>query len=657
MDRLHLTEEFLNKYKDRVPPFGFNGLGELVYMRTYSRIKPNRQNEVWWETVQRVVEGTYNMQLSWIDQNGLGWNANKAQISAQEMYDRMWSMKFLPPGRGLWAMGSTITEERNNYTSLNNCAFVSTKDMASNPTKPFCFLMDASMLGVGVSFDTLGAGLVTLREPRKTIDEMLISDYREGWVDSVHRLLNGYFKGGSTTFFDYSLIRAAGEPIKGFGGIASGPESLRQLHESIRALLDEQINKQLSKRTIVDIMNLIGKCVVAGNVRRSASMAIDFGLDINFLELKNYNINPDRAVFGWASNNSINVPVGTSYILPAEFTRGNGEPGYQWIENARAFSRMDHEPDNKDFRVDGVNPCGEQSLESFEICNLVETFPNKHDNLNDYKRTLKFAYLYAKTVTLGKTAWPETNRILLRNRRIGCSMSGIAQFISNHGLHEFKRWCEQGYDTVHYYDDVYSEWLCIPRSIKITCVKPSGTVSLLAGATPGIHYPHSRTYIRRVRLGINSKLLGPLKAAGYFVEPCVGQEDSTVVVEIPIKLDENIRTLDQVTMWEQLALAAFVQRYWADNQVSVTVTFDPETEGPYLADALNYYQYQLKGVSFMPRQQTDVFPQMPYEEITDKEYQDQISKLSKLDFSVAFEVHEISERFCDGETCGLQDNK
>ena len=150
MSNFKLSENFVAKYKRKKAPFGFNGLGELVYNRTYSRLKDDGKNEKWWETVQRVVEGTFNMQKTHIDAHSLGWNAWKAQHSAQEMYDRIFNMKFLPPGRGLWAMGTPITEEKKLFAALNNCAFVSTEKFASDFSQPFCFLMDASMLGVGV---------------------------------------------------------------------------------------------------------------------------------------------------------------------------------------------------------------------------------------------------------------------------------------------------------------------------------------------------------------------------------------------------------------------------------------------------------------------------------------------------------------------------
>ncbi len=112
----------------------------------------------------------------------------------------------------------------------------------------------------------------------------------------------------------------------------------------------------------------------------------------------------------------------------------NGEPGFAWIENMRLYSRMNNIINNKDINAKGGNPCLEQTLESYELCCLVETFPNNHNDIDDFKKTLQLAYLYAKTVTLGPTHWPTTNRIMLKNRRIGCSLSGIAQFIAKHGM-------------------------------------------------------------------------------------------------------------------------------------------------------------------------------------------------------------------------------
>ena len=657
MEKFQLSDNFIKKYKRKKAPFGFNGLGELVYMRTYSRIKENGKNERWWETVQRVVEGTYTMQKNWIESHQLGWNAWQAQKSAQDMYERIFTMKFLPPGRGLWAMGTPVTEEKGLYAALNNCAFVSTKTLKEDYAKPFCFLMDASMLGVGVGFDTKGAGEIVVKgvDKDRDVQTFQIPDTREGWVESVKLLLESYFHGQAPMEFDYSIVRPAGVPIKGFGGVSSGPEPLQEVHESITDVLEKNSGEPITITTIVDIMNLIGKCVVAGNVRRTAEIVFGDPYDEEYLDLKNYKVNPHRDQYGWTSNNSIFAELGMDYTESAKRIVDNGEPGFAWLENMRQYSRMKNRGDNKDHRAMGGNPCLEQTLESYELCCLVETFPSNHDDFDDYARTLKYAYLYAKTVTLGKTHWSDTNRVMLRNRRIGCSVSGVAQFITNRGLGVLKDWLNDGYDVIQEWDKMYSDWFAVPKSIKTTSVIPSGTVSLLAGATPGLHYPESRFYIRRIRLSKHSELIEPMKRAGYKLEPAFGSEDTTMVVEVPVDVGEGIRTVGELSIWEQFSLAAFMQRHWADNQVSCTVTFDPEKEGKEIPQVLNYYQYHLKGISLLPRHDLGAYQQMPYEAIDEKEYDKQVKKLGKLSFGVISNEEANIEKFCDGDFCDVEE--
>ena len=559
-----------------------------------------------------------------------------------------------------------MIHKKNLSAALNNCAFVSTEDLELNPTRPFEFLMDASMLGVGVGFDTKGRDRVMILGPKEEVEVYRIEDSREGWVNSVSKLLKAYFGVNGEKMndieFDYSAIRPEGEPLKTFGGVSSGPRPLRELHESIRGVLNGRIGQRMDSRAIVDLFNLIGKCVVSGNVRRSAEIAFGDPDDITFMDLKDYDKNPERAAFGWSSNNSIFARVGMDYTEVAKRLRVNGEPGLAWLENMQKFGRMEDGPNWKDKRVKGGNPCLEQSLESYELCCLVETFPARHASLSEYLRTLKFAYLYAKTVTLRMTHWPETNRVMLRNRRIGCSVSGIADFLGKHNLEELRQWLDEGYHTVQRWDEVYSNWFCIPRSIKTTSVKPSGTVSLLAGATPGMHFPESRIYIRRMRMSKNDPLAIPLRAAGYSVVPAIGQEDTTVVVEMPIKLAEGVRVQSEVSMFEQLQLAAFLQRYWADNQVSCTITFDPVSEGPHIAQMLQYFQYQLKGVSFLPKFDYSKYPQLPYEAIGEELYEKMTKDLKPIHFggekgeSSSTKGHNCfpdAVSFCNNDSCEL----
>ena len=125
------------------------------------------------------------------------------------------------------------------------------------------------------------------------------------------------------------------------------------------------------------------------------------------------------------------------------------------------------------------------------------------------------------------------------------------------------------------------------------------------------------------------------------------------MVEIPVDVGEGIRTAGELTIWEQFSIAAFLQRHWADNQVSCTVTFDPEKEGEQIPHVLNYYQYHLKGISLLPRHDYGAYKQMPYEAIEEKEYNKQVKKLGKLSFGVIKNEEAEVDKFCNNESCEI----
>lgn len=650
MNKFELSENFLDNYKRKKPRFGFGELGRVTYLRTYSRVKADGTHEDWWETVKRVVEGTYQIQRNHCDQYKLPWNGNEAQRSAQKMYDLIYNFKFTPPGRGLWFMGTDYMFDKGS-AGLNNCAFVSTENIDVDFAEPFVFLMDMSMLGVGVGGDTKGAGKMMIKEP-KIDGPYVVEDSREGWVDLIRTLLNSYFKAEykQPSEVDYSQVRKEGAKIHGFGGIASGPQPLIDCYNDIKKIMDAQVGKPITSEIIVDIFNLVGKCVVSGGVRRTAEIMYGSPEDESYLELKNPEINQE-ALYShrWASNNSVFAEVGMDYTKTAEMTAKNGEPGYQWMQNARHYSRMGETPDFKDYRAAGANPCNEQTLESFELCCLVETYPSNHDSLQEWEETLKYAYLYAKTVTLLPTHNPKTNAVMMRNRRIGCSISGITQAFTKFGRRATFEAMKKGYDAIQDWDNVYSDWLAIPRSIKTTSIKPSGTVSLLAGVTPGIHYPYAEYYIRNVRMQQSSPLVQQLKDAGYTVEKDK-YASHTVVVSFPVHVPNVDRTVDEVTLWEQMENVSQVQKYWADNQVSVTITFTTD-EAKDIKNCLELYEDQLKGVSFLPVSEHG-YEQAPYIKITKEEYDEHVSKLGNVK-KVNEKVHDTDEKYCDSDKCVL----
>jgi len=667
-----LTEDYVAGFRSKKPPFGYqdaagNSVGEITFLRTYSRLKEDGTKETWADVCERVINGMYSLQKDHAKSQRLPWNDSKAQASAKEAYERLFELKWTPPGRGLWVMGTPLVNQYRNSAALQNCAFVSTLEMTKlNPAKPFAFLMEASMLGVGVGFDDKGADKeFTIYVPTSAEPEVTqIADTREGWVESVSSLINAYLKPEQPMpRFDYSLIRPAGSPIKIFGGTAAGSDPLKKLHDYIHKLFEGRGGEKLTRRDIADIGNLIGVCVVSGNVRRSAELLIGRIDDEDFLNLKNASVYPERNSYdpknpGWAwmSNNSVEATVGSDYSKIIDGIVLNGEPGIVWLDVSKKYGRLSDPANNKDHRIAGYNPCAEQSLESFECCTLVETYLNRHESKEDFLRTLKFAYLYAKTVTLLPTHWEETNAIMQRNRRIGTSVSGIANFADNKGLPVLRDWLNEGYKVIKAYDETYSEWLGIRQSIKMTTVKPSGTVSILAGASPGVHWASGGKFFNRaIRFGNTDPMLVLFKMANYRVEPASESPTTTSVVFFPIATDAK-RAEKEVSIYEKMDLAATAQFYWSDNSVSVTVTFDPETEGKHVETALNMFDGRLKTVSFLPMGNA-VYPQMPYTQITEAEYEDARMKLMPIDLTGIYDGYAfdaIGEAYCTTDACEIK---
>jgi adenosylcobalamin-dependent ribonucleoside-triphosphate reductase len=695
----YLSEKFKKDLKAATEQWGFGGLSAFTFYRTYSRKKANGTMETWADCVIRVIEGMFTILKTHAKLSHIPWNDKKAAKHAEEAATRMFEFKWLPPGRGLWMMGTPFVWEKGG-ACLNNCAFVSTENIETELSKPFAFLMDMSMVGVGVGFDTKGADRLPVNMPSgKTVETVVVDDSREGWVEAISCLIDSYLEPDSNPVeINTSLVRPYGDPIAGFGGVASGPEPLEQGFYGIRDVLEKRAmsdDNLLSSTDIVDIMNLIGKIVVAGNVRRTAEIAFAEPDDQDFIEMKrwdkfgvetgsiappelkaiseeeyerynndwnargeiakkyaNYEWSYKFGGWRWASNNSLFAYVGMDYTDAAKSIAVNGEPGFAWLDNMQKYGRMKDGVNNKDYRVRGGNPCLEQSLEPYELCCLVENFPAKHKDYWDFQRTLKFSYMYAKTVTLMATHWSETNAVITRNRRIGCSQSGIQTAMLKFGRHKyFDQFCDRAYTYIQYVDQKYAEWLGVPKSIKTTSVKPSGTVSLVAGELPGIHYAESENYYSTVRVAANSPFVPLLQEAGYRIEPAVSDPTRTVVVYFPVLLREGTISNKNISIWEQFANAVDMQHYWADNQVSITITFN-QSEADQIARALSAFDNRLKGVSLLPVSDHG-YAQAPYTTAPKDELEKYAATLKPINFDSLTKEGDNADanKFCDGDSC------
>ena len=658
-----LEASFLSGYEGRPAPFGFrdiNGtsLGEITFIRTYSRLKDDGTKETWQDVCQRVIEGMYEIQRRHCERYTLPWDTTKAQRSAQEAYDHLFNLRWTPSGRGLWAMGTPLVMSGNS-APLQSCAFVSTDGLAGDdPGDCFAWMMEASMLGIGVGFDDAGAHKdVRVKAPQGEVITFVVPDTREGWAQSLRLLIESYLtEDDRVVYFDYSEARPAGSPIRTFGGTASGPEPLRVLHERVRGVLDRASESgRLDVESIADIGNMIGVCVVAGNVRRSSEIFLGSADDETFLSLKDYNSEIGKRRTGWShlSNNSViaNVDDDLSHLAPRILE--NGEPGVIFLDKARQFGRLADPRNDRDARVRGTNPCGEIGLEDRELCNLVETFPGNCKNFNQYERVLKFAYLYAKTVTLLPTPWPKTNAVMMRNRRIGTSMSGLADFVDKRGWELLTVWQDLGYDVLKKYDNIYSEWLAIRDSVKVSTVKPSGSVSLLAGVSPGVHWqPGSKFYWRAVRFSVNDPILKQARESGYRIESCKMDPVGTAIVFFPMER-QSPRGEHDVSLQEKLDLAAMSQRWWSDNMVSATFSYSNRERGD-IPQALRFAADRLKGASFLPLSDHG-YEQAPYTPATLEELEE-LGAALPIDTTVLYAggVEAIGETGCTTDVCEIK---
>ena len=637
-----LSSDFLKKYKNKQPKWGFNGLGYIVYKRTYSRVKSDGFLEEWPETIARCINGAQKI------------GADYTRKEAEKLFDLVFNLKCNFAGRGLWQLG-TSTVDRFGGNSLLNCWFTAIK-------KPddFCFIFENLMLGGGVGYSIRREDIHELPRVKRDVDitvkntndaDFIVPDSREGWVRLLSKVLHSYFVTGESFEYSTVLVRSAGKPINGFGGTASGPEILIDGINKISGVIKEREGKKLRSIDVLDIANIIGSVVVAGNVRRSAEIALGDPDDYLYIKAKRWdlgNIPNWRAM----SNNTIYCD---SYDHIAEGVwdgyGGNGEPyGFFNVALSSKFGRTGEKAKEN---CEGTNPCGEISLADKECCNLAELYLNNIESKQELIESSKLIYKTQKAICSLPFIHEDTNKIVHKNFRIGQGITGICQ-----GLHDKKlEWLDDCYKALKAFDKEWSKKKGWPESIKLTTVKPSGTLSLLAGATPGVHPAYSQYYIRRVRMSSQDALVETCKGMGYAVEYVKNFDGSlnrdTVIVEFPCQSGKDARLAKDMKAVDQLDLVKRIQKEWSDNAVSCTVYYKKEELEEIKEWLRKNYKNNIKSVSFLLHQDHG-FEQAPYEEIDEKQYElltIGIKKVSSVEVGNGLSLEGLE---CEGGACPIK---
>ena len=634
--QFHLKDSFLTPYFALGDPF------ETLLARSTYVTKYAREQEKWTDTIRRVVEGNISLSPNPVSEK-----------EAEMLFHLFWTGQALPPGRGLWTGGvpGIPADARFNcwYTTLYG-------------PEDWCWVMNQLMLGGGVgvglnSIDRLesvqmGSARFAINcgpshpdiEEVKPNDKSFLNgvtpiyraeDSRQGWVESLRRTMQSAWE-GKDLIIDVSEVRPRGRKIKIFGGIACGPGPLSTLLRMVWETVRGAAGRKLSSIECLDITNMIGFCVKSGNVRRSALIVLGNAYDQEFRDAKKdfskvlshrhtsnnsilFRSEAEIRDFDWKSLVDDNIKF--------------GEPG---LFNLPLVQKTD--PGAK-----GVNPCGEQALEDREACNLGENFPGRFESGTDSNLAFKLQVRYCMRQRLTPLTDLQSHSVGLKNMRIGVALGGLCDFDwTPQMLSNWFQVCRQEAND-------YADEMGLNRPISVTTVKPSGTISLLNGSSPGIHAPYAPWYIRRARIALNDPMAPALREAGV---PCeVDQYDNTghtLVFSFPTKARHTRTTVKTDTIRDQFERQATVQRYWADNAVSSTLSFDAETEREETAKLLEEYVPQFKSTSMLAKS-SHGYVQAPYEEIDESTFNElyaQINHKHPLVRGGEIEIDECSSGAC-----------
>lgn len=602
----------------------FSTVGYITYKRTYARrldeTNPNSATEEYEDTVNRVIASTTN-QL----------NVGFTDDEKQRLRKYLMELKGTVAGRFLWQMG-TDTVGRLGLASLQNCAFT----VINEPVRPFTWAMDMLMLGSGVGYNIQRKNVEKLPEvnadfvrPTRVDSndaDFIVPDSREGWVQLLGKTLKAAFLSDKKNTFTYStvLVRGKGSPIKGFGGTASGAEDLCWGIEKISEVLEKRAGKKIRPIDALDIMNIIGAVVVAGNVRRSAQIAIGDADDVEYLLAKRWDMGNIPSWRAMSNNSVVCNDVKDLHEYFWDGYEGKGEPyGLINLRLSRKVGRLG-DTNYPDPDVEGYNPCAEQSLAAYETCCLAEVWLSNIESYEEFVDVCKILYRINKHSLALPCHLDETADIVHKNMRMGIGITGVLQ-----ASEEQKSWLERAYVELREFDKEYSAKHGFPESIKLTTVKPSGTLSLLPGVTPGCHPAYAQYMIRRIRISADHSLVNVCREHGYPVEyqqNFDGSEDhSTVVVSFPFAYPEGTVLANEMTALSQLEVVKWLQEVWSDNSVSCTVYYRKE-ELPEIKKYLaKNYKNNHKSLSFLLHSDHG-FKQAPFEEITKEAYEELVAK-------------------------------
>ena len=629
-----------------------NALGEFVYYRTYSRwIPEENRRETWIETVDRYVD---------FMRENLGKKLKENEY--KEIREAILKQETLPSMRLLQFAGKAA---RTTNVCAYNCSYT-----APETWRDFSEIMYISMCGTGVGWSAESENIQKLpqiqRQTGKVLPAHVIEDSKEGWANAFTVGMETWANGKDIKF-DYSKLRPAGARLMTMGGKSSGPEPLRRLFDFTRKKMLARQGRRLANIDAHDIMCMIGECVVAGGVRRSAMISLSDLYDEDIRDAKKgqfWNTDPQRML---ANNSAVYLERPTAAEFMEEWLAlmksGSGERGIfnrGGLPTALPERRVKYF-DKHGWKQTGTNPCGEIILLPKQFCNLSEIVARAEDTEKTLMKKVRVATIlgtYQATLTNFPYLSKEWKRNCEAEALLGVSITGQWDCPAVRNEQTFRKLRKESIRV----NKIYAKRFGIKESTCITTCKPSGNASQTVDSASGMHPRHSPYYIRRVRIAVTDALFKMLRDQGVPYNPEVGQSmenATTYVIDFPVKSPVDSIYKDDQTAIEQLEYWKMVKLNYTEHNPSTTISIG-ENEWIEVANWLFENWDIIGGLSFLPRD-NHVYQLAPYETIDEKQYKELLKRFENIDFSkiVTYEVQDETEQkkelACSSGVCEVDD--
>ena len=615
---------------------GLEALSKITIFSKYAKYIPElKRRETWDEIVDRYE----NMMVK------------KYPNLEQEIKDSatfIRKKKVLPSMRALQFAGPAA--EVNN-SRIYNCCFLPIDSVHSFSETMF-LLLGGTGVGYSVQKHHVDQLPTIIKHERYKNRNWLIEDSIMGWADAVKVLMKFYFEGGLKPKFDFRAIRHKGARLVTAGGKAPGPEPLKICLAHIDAIMErKEHGSKLTPLESHDILCFIANSVLAGGIRRSAMIALFSHDDEEMITCKYGNwweLNEQR---GRANNSAVLKRGETSQeefvsLWKRIEASGSGEPGIYWSND------LDW----------GTNPCCEIGLRPYQFCNLCEVNVSDitcQEDLND--RVTAAAFF--GTLQAGFTdfhylrdVWKMTT---FKDALLGIGMTGIASGeVLKYNL-------EVAAAVAKKTNQLITEIIGTNEAARITCIKPSGTTSLVLGTASGIHAWHAPYYLRTMRFNKNEDLAQYLMINHpELCEDDVLRPTDTLCVRIPVKAPEDsilrtetaIDTLERVKRFSTEWVKSGHINGANTHNVSATISVKEE-EWETVGDWMWTEQKHYNGLSVLPAFD-HTYKQAPFEDITEEQYNARINTLKAIDLNKVMEIDDNVEfsqvAACAGGACEIQ---